>query len=83
MTSLVILVVGSAVVTAALIWIALEGGATYSVEDAMSHAANYADVIEEGHGRMTMFLWVAYGAIAGWTVYYLIDHWDEFSVIFN
>jgi hypothetical protein len=76
-----VIVVGSAVGFVILTSMALVGGSDYTVEDTMAHAADYADVIEEGHGRMTLFLWFTYGLMLAWTVYYLVRHWHEFSVI--
>lgn len=83
MTVDMIIVIGGALAFAALTWLALIGGSTYSVEDAMAHSADYAGVIEEGHGRMTVFLWVTFGSMLGWTVYYLVDHWEEFRTAFG
>ena len=71
----------SVVATVIFIWLFVRGNTKYSVEDAESHAENYANVIKEGHGGMTAFLWVSFGVILAWSVYYLIVNWSQFAVI--
>ena len=77
---LVLAVIISVVV---LIWLMLRSGRGYSVQDTEAHSTNYANEIKEGHGGMTLFLWVCFGIIVIWTVVYLILHAGEFSVLFK
>ena len=58
-------------------------GQSYTVHDTQSHAVDYGNVIKEGHGGLTAFLWISYGGIIVWTMIYLIQHWSEFGVIFS
>jgi hypothetical protein len=67
----------------ALTWLAMRSGHKYSVHDTESHSSNYADVIKEGHGGLTAFLWICFIAIFIWTIAYLVQHGSEFSVIFS
>jgi hypothetical protein len=64
-------------------WLVLRSGKNYSVNDTEAHSTNYADVIKEGHGGLTMFLWVSFTVILIWTVVYLVQHWSEFAEIFS
>lgn len=76
-----VIVAGGALATAVLTYVAYLSGRGYSVEDTESHASDYANVIKEGHGGLTAFLWVCFAAIVAWTIFYLVQHADEFSVI--
>jgi hypothetical protein len=38
---------------------------------------------KEGHGGLTLFLWVSFIAIFIWSIVYLVQHFSEFSVIFS
>jgi hypothetical protein len=76
-------VVGFAVSFVVLTWLALRSGRNYSVNDTEAHSTNYADVIKEGHGGLTIFLWISFGAIFVWTIVYLVQHWSEFNAIFQ
>jgi hypothetical protein len=62
---------------------ALRSGRRYSVRDTEAHSTNYADTIKEGHGGLTLFLWICFIAIVIWTIVYLVQHASEFSVIFT
>jgi hypothetical protein len=53
------------------------------VHDTEAHAVNYADEIKEGHGGLTLFLWLSFLSIIVWTIVYLVQHASEFSVIFH
>jgi Ca2+/Na+ antiporter len=77
---LVLAVIFAAVIS---IWMILRSGKGYSVQDTEAHATNYADEIKEGHGRMTLFLWISFITILIWTVIYFIQHAGEFAVIFG
>ena len=77
-----IIVVGSAVGFVILTSLALVGGSTYSVEDTAADPVNYAGIIDEGHGGMTLFLWLTFGLIVVWSIYYLVGHWHEVSGMF-
>jgi hypothetical protein len=77
------LVIAVAVSVVILTWLILRSGQGYSVHDTEAHSTNYADIIKEGHGGLTLFLWLSFLAIIVWTVVYLMQHWSEFSVIFS
>jgi hypothetical protein len=77
------LVIIVAVSVVFITWLMLRSGKGYSVHDTEAHAVNYADEIKEGHGGMTLFLWVSFIAIVVWCIIYLVQHASEFSVIFN
>jgi hypothetical protein len=77
---LVIIVAVSVVV---ITWLILRSGQGYSVNDSEAHAVDYADEIKEGHGGMTLFLWLSFLAILIWTVVYLVQNASQFSVIFS
>jgi hypothetical protein len=77
---LVIVVSVSVVV---IIWLMLRSGNGYSVHDTEAHAVNYANEVKEGHGGMTLFLWLSFVAIIIFTIVYLVQHASEFSVIFK
>ena len=75
------LTVGSVVVFTILL-VLLIRGARYSVSDTEDHSEDFAGgVIKEGHGKMTMFLWVLFAGMFIWTVVYLVMHWHEFAII--
>jgi hypothetical protein len=63
------------------LWLFVRGKKNYSVDDAESHAEEYANVIKEGHGGMTAFLWVSFSLLFLWTVYYFAVNWSQFYVI--
>jgi hypothetical protein len=75
-----LLSIAAVVVLAALL---LWSGKGYSVRDAQSHAEDYAGVIKEGHGGVTVFLWVLFAVILIWTVVYFVLHAGEFAIIFS
>lgn len=77
------LVIVVAVSVVIITWLILRSGSSYSVHDTEAHSVNYADEIKEGHGGMTLFLWLSFLAIIIWTIIYLVQHASEFSVIFN
>ena len=77
------LVITVAVSVVILTWLILRSGHGYSVHDTEAHATSYADDIKEGHGGMTLFLWLSFLAILIWTIVYLVQHSSEFSVIFS
>ena len=76
-----VIVSGSAIAYAVLVYLAYTGGRGYSVEDTESHASHYADEIKEGHGRVTALLWVTFAAVVAWTIFYLVQHASEFSAM--
>ena len=75
------LVLGLAAGSLLLIWMALLSGRKYTVHDTEAHSTNYADVIKEGHGGLTLFLWFCFAVIFIFTIVYLVQHWSEFSMI--
>lgn len=62
-----------------LIYLAIRSGEKYGHQDAHVHSEEYAGVIREGHGPLTVFLIVAFAAIFLWTAIYLGIHAREFS----
>lgn len=77
------IVIAVAVSVAVIIGLILRSGHNYSVHDTEAHAVNYAKEIKEGHGGMTLFLWLSFLVILIFTVVYLVQHASEFAVIFN
>jgi hypothetical protein len=77
------LVVAVAIVFVIITWLVLKSGKNYSVDDTEAHSTSYADVIKEGHGGLTIFLWVSFAVILVWTVIYLVQHWSEFPGVTN
>jgi len=75
------IMVGGIVFLVMFIWLFARGKKNYSVDDTESHAEEYGDVIKEGHGGMTAFLWVSFIMLLGWTVYYFVVNWSQFAVI--
>ena len=43
-----------------------------------STAHEFAGVIKDGHGKITMFLWATYAGLVIWAIAYLIQHGQEF-----
>jgi hypothetical protein len=72
----------SIIVTVFFLWLFIMGGQKYSVEDTEAHSEGFGGVIREGHGSMTIFLWVSFAALFIWTIYYFIRSWEQFLVIF-
>jgi preprotein translocase subunit SecG len=66
-----------------LIILLLRSGKGYSVQDAESHAEDYAGEIKEGHGGLTAFLWLLFAGIFIWSIVYFAMHAGEFAVIFS
>ncbi len=63
------------------IWLFVKGNKRYDVDDAESHSEEFAELVKEGHGQMTLFLWVSFSIIFAWTVYYFVVNWSQFYVI--
>jgi hypothetical protein len=78
----VIMVLFSIVGFTVFIWLILRSGHDYSVHDTETHAVDYANVIKEGHGGLTAFLWVSFILLFGWTVMYFATQWDQFARLF-
>ena len=77
------LVLAIALSSVIIVWLVLRSGKNYSVNDTEAHSTSYADVIKEGHGGLTLFLWVSFAVILIWTVVYLVQHWSEFTQVFS
>jgi hypothetical protein len=60
----------------------IKSGSRYSVQDAEAHAQNYGGDIREGHGGMTVFLWILFTFLFVWTVVYFAQHAPEFGIWF-
>ena len=71
----------SLVIVLVLLFFLFISGSKYSVADAESHATDYAGVIKEGHGGVTIFLWVLFIGLFIWTIVYFVLHWSEFGII--
>ena len=76
-----VIVAGSAVAYAVLVSLAYVGGRHYSLGDAEAHSVEFSNDIKEGHGGVTALLWVTFAVVIAWTIFYLVDHASEFSVI--
>jgi hypothetical protein len=61
--------------------LAMLQGRGYSVQAAETHASDYAAEIKEGHGGMTAFLWVSFGAMLVWAIIYFWIHAPEFLIL--
>ena len=77
------LVVAIAIAFVITTWLVLRSGKNSSVNDTEAHSTGYADEIKEGHGGLTIFLWVSFAVILVWTITYLIQHWNEFPGVSN
>ena len=77
------IVIVTAVSVVVITWLVLRSGHGYSVHDTEAHSTSYADEVREGHGGLTLFLWVSFITIFIWTIVYLVQHLSEFSVIFS
>ena len=77
--AVVISIIGSVV----FLWLALLSGSRYSVEDTEAHSSDYGEVIKEGHGGMTVFLWISFAGLFIWTIVYFVLNWEQFLVIFT
>ena len=66
-----------------LTWLALRSWNSYMAHNTEAYSTNYADVIKEGHGRLTLFLRVSFILILIWTIIYPEQHSTELSVIFS
>ena len=76
------IVVSTILISVLFLWLFIIGGHKYSVEDTESHAEEYGELIREGHGGMTMFLWISFVVLFVWTIYYFIINLDQFLEIF-
>jgi hypothetical protein len=76
-------VLGTMIGFTILVILALMSGHRYSVHDTETHATQYAGIIKEGHGGITIFLWTCYAVCLSWTIYYFIKHSHEFALIFS
>ena len=77
------IVVASVTLFVFFLWLFIMGGSRYSVEDTEAHAEEFAEVIKEGHGGMTSFLWISFAIMIIWTIGYYIVNWQQFLVIFS
>lgn len=50
----------------------------YPPEKVEAEAHDFAGVIRDGHGEITIFLWATYAGLIIWVVAYLIQHGHEF-----
>lgn len=64
-----------------IVFILFISGSKYSVHDAEAHATDYGGTIKEGHGGITLFLWLLFIGMLVWTIVYFVMHWSEFAVI--
>lgn len=61
--------------------LSLYSGETYSNERVDNENEDYANTIKESRGPVSAFLWVCYLAIALFSFIYLVQHWQEFTMI--
>jgi hypothetical protein len=76
------IVIASIIGSVVFLWLFFIGGKRYTVEDTEAHAEEFAETIKEGHGKMTIFLWVSFAALFIWAVVYLVMNWQQFYVLF-
>jgi hypothetical protein len=76
------LVLWAVFLTALIIILLIKSGHGYSVNDTEAHAVNYAGVIREGHGGMTIFLWLLFSFMFVWTIIYFVQHAAEYAIWF-
>ena len=50
----------------------------YPPEKVEAEAHEFAGVIKDGHGEITLFLWATYAGLIIWAAAYLVQHWHEF-----
>ena len=50
----------------------------YPPEKVEADAHEFAGVIKDGHGEITLFLWATYAGLVVWAIAYLVQHWNEF-----
>jgi hypothetical protein len=50
----------------------------YPPEKVEADAHEFAGVIKDGHGEITLFLWATYAGLVVWALAYLVQHWNEF-----
>ena len=74
------LTIGSVLAFTVLL-ILLIRGSRHSAAEIQAKAVDYASVIKEGHGGITVFLWVMFIGMFIWTIVYFVMHWSEFAVI--
>lgn len=77
------IVIATIIISIFLLWLFIIGGDKYTVKDTEAHSEEYGELIKEGHGGMTMFLWVCFTAIFIWTIYYFAINWRQFLVLFK
>jgi len=61
----------------------LRGDDKYAEKESQNRYSSFAGTIREGHGGMTLFLWVVFSVILVWTVIYFILHAGEFALFFS
>lgn len=67
---LLLLVLLAAVIVA--VFFAVKSGDRYSVEDAERDAVDFAGIVTEASGPVTIFLVIAFAALIVWGIVYLI-----------
>jgi hypothetical protein len=73
----------SLVFSVLMLWLIVVGNGRARAGDSEAHAEGFAGVVREGHGGMTVFLWVSFALLVLWTVYYFVAHAQQFLVIFT
>jgi hypothetical protein len=61
-----------------LIWLIVRSSNEYTQEDNERDADEFAGVIRDSHGPVTLWLWVTFSALTIWIVAYFVLHWAEF-----
>ena len=75
-------VLGSIVLTIIGLALLIKSGFGYTVHDTEAHATKYAGIIREGHGGLTVFLWILFLFMFAWTIYYFWTNAAQFSIWF-
>ncbi|MHB1325205.1 MAG: hypothetical protein ACYDGS_01755 [Thermoleophilia bacterium] len=61
------------------IYLALMSGKRYKHHDAEAHATGYTGGVKEGHGPLTLFLYIAFAAVLLFTIVYLVERRSDFT----
>jgi hypothetical protein len=77
-----ITVILSIFLMALFIGLIMRSGHNYSVQDTEAHSESFAGIIREGHGGMTMFLWIWFIFLFVWTVVYFAESAPQFAIWF-
>jgi len=63
-----------------LMYLMVRSSDEFSVEETEKNSDDFAGVIKDSHGPVTIWLWVAYIVMLIWAIAYLIQHSAEFAL---